>query len=286
MHQLSFGLRCTHDQNFPLLLHFITKYLIIAVLVNKKTLHFSRSTSYQPIKYYIIMKKTVLTLGSALMLLAATTLQAQDELSFGVQGGGVFLPASIGATKIDGKDYQGSWRICVGGGLFVDYRLLDDMMAVGCELGYAPKGFKLAEKKASTSNPDNNYDLTIHPIDIALKVSWLPMGREGGLSFFVGPKFSIPLSTKEKEVGKKDSKAADKDVIRSFNVAGWGGVKYEIAESGFFVGGTYEHSFLDTFTDEQKAKDKKKALGLKEDAAFRPNGIHGFVGFDFGRLLE
>ena len=112
------------------------------------------------------------------------------------------------------------------------------------------------------------------------------MEREGGLSLFVGPKFYIPLVTKEKPIGDKDSKDADKELVNSFNVGVAGGVKYEIEESGFFVGGNYEYFFLDTLGDSQKAKDLKKGFEKEEKDTFNTHGIQAFVGFDFARLLE
>ena len=239
------------------------------------------------------MKKTVLTLGSALMLLATTTLHAQDALSFGVKGGGLISFPIIDKATINAKNYEGKWKLFGGTAGFFEYRLLDDMMGVGLEVGYSQKGLQLAGKKADTNtngasknNTDSKYCLNIHTIDITLPVAWLPMRREGGLSLFVGPRIYFALSTKEKEIGEKDSKKVNKGVIKSFNWGAGGGLKYEIAESGFFAGASYEHFVKDIFTDEQKAKDKKKELGLKEDDAFRTNGAQVFLGFDFARLLE
>ncbi len=239
------------------------------------------------------MKKTVLTLGSALMLLATTTLQAQDALSFGVKGGGCISFPIIDKATINDKNYEGKWKLFGGAAGFFEYRLLDDMMGVGLEVGYSQKGLQLAGKKEDTNNngvnandTDSKYCLNIHTIDITMPVAWLPMRREGGLSLFIGPRFYFALSTKEKEIGEKDSKKVNKGVINSFNWGAGGGFKYEIAESGFFAGGSYEGFFRDTFNNEQKAKDKKKELGLKEDDAFRTHGAQVFLGFDFARLLE
>ena len=234
------------------------------------------------------MKRTILSLGSALLLLT-NTLHAQEEISFGLKGGGsCFLPAIDTATK-NGKDYEGKFNIFAGGGVFFEYRLIEEMLGLGLELGYAKRGIELAEKQSTGSNSTdtkNDYCLDIHALDLTVPITWLPIEREGGLSIFAAPKLYYALATKEKPIGDKDSKDADKELVNSFNWGAAVGVKYEIAESGFFLGANYEYFFRDILGDSNKAKALKTGFGKEENAEFNTRGIHTFLGFDFARLLE
>jgi len=242
------------------------------------------------------MKKSLLSLGCALVLLAANNVNAQDEMSFGLKVGGTFFAPIVDKVEINGVDYEGKWDMFVGGGAFFEYRLLEDMMSVGLEVGYAKRSIKLDVKKeddkdkdSSTKTKDNSdYSLDIHALDITLPISFLPMEREGGLSIFVGPKMYIPLAKKRKKPGEDKSEdfKDEHKLLRDFNIGLTGGVKYEVEESGFFVGASYEYFFLDVYNDNDKVKAMKKALGKKEDDKFCPNGLQAFVGFDFARLLE
>jgi hypothetical protein len=246
----------------------------------------------------LIMKKKILGLGSALMLfLNLNTANADvDDFSFGLKGGGSLFMAPISDAKLGGAvDYEGKVNLFVQGGLFANYRLLDDMMSVGLEAGYSRKGFILDKKEAKSDEKNQNKDdnkkstefgVHTHAIDIAIPVAFLPMGREGGLSIFLGPKVYFPVSNQGKEPGSDESKKLEKEVIRSFNIGGTAGINYEIAESGFFVGANYDYFFLDIFADHKDAEVVKAILGKKKEDSFNLHGAQVSIGYDFARLME
>lgn len=76
--------------------------------------------------------------------------------------------------------------------------------------------------------------------------------------------------------------------MNTFNIGATAGVEYEIAETGFFVGASYEVFFLDTFNSNKEGKAMKKGLvgEDKKDKTFYTHGAQAFVGFDFASLLN
>lgn len=237
------------------------------------------------------MKKTILALGSALLLLT-NTLHAQiEDISFGLKGGGsFFLPTMDTAKRNDNKEYEGNWKMFVTLGPFFKFMPFANM-SIGGEIVYTKMGVELTEKKQSGSNSDNNksedgYCLDIHALDLTVPIAWLPMDEEGGLSLFAGPAVYFVLATKEKPIGDKDSKDADKGLVNPVNAGITCGLEYEIPESGVSVGSQGKFFFLDTFRDDEKAKAFKKDFGKKEEDKSYTCGTQFFICVNIPKLFD
>ncbi|MEL7064230.1 MAG: outer membrane beta-barrel protein, partial [Bacteroidota bacterium] len=226
------------------------------------------------------------------MLFAATPVKALEDMRFGLKGEGLFLPPSIDRIPEEGtQTHEGKMKSTYGGGAFLDYMVLEDMLSVGLEVGYSLKGYKLEEKTQASkkANSDQAIGMDIHSVDLAVPVKLYPMEREGGLAISLGLKAYLALAAKEKKAGVKDAADAEKGIVNTFNIGGTAGVEYEPVESGFLIGANYDIFLLGTLGD--KSNDKAKAyktevLQCKGDDNFWLQGIQGFIGYDFGRMLE
>lgn len=280
------------------------------------------------------MKKTILALGSAVMLFASTPVQAEENMSFGVKGlGSFFMPvvkdasqtsqlykegAGVTSSRTDlFKNFEGNTNMFVGGSVYGEYILDDYNMSIGAEIGYSRKGFSMdfknlteqtsgavVEKTGLHTQDAPKYDsfenerigYYVHALDLSIPFSFFPMGQEEGLSVFIGPKFYFSLAeeaVKDKNEPKKEVKKAKVSqekaprIMSPFNVGLTGGVEYEFADTGFFVGASYEAFFLDTFNNSKEAKDVKDTFVKKDDRdkAFPIHGAQIFVGFDIASLF-
>ncbi len=227
------------------------------------------------------MKKKIVVLGSAFMLFLNASNAQMEDMSFGLKGSiSFFLPVIEKAKK---DTYEGKNYIGFQGGIFAEYRLLDDMLSVGLDTGYAKKGILLAQKEGDKKEAP----IDIHTVDVAMPIAWLPMGRDGGLSVFAGPKMYVKLSSKGKIPEGQEEKLQDNQ-IRKFNFGATGGVKYEILESGFFVAANYDYFFQDLFSNKEEGKALKADLfpDNKKGEDYELQGPQLSLGYDFARLME
>ncbi|MEL6412716.1 MAG: outer membrane beta-barrel protein [Bacteroidota bacterium] len=226
------------------------------------------------------MKKKLLALGSALMLLTSTAKADAGDMSYGLQAGGSLAFPTVGETTIGGTKHKESFlNLFVAGGLFFKYEVID-MMTAGIKIGYNRIGLNL-EKEGSTEAKDA-YSLRIHTLNAAIPVAFLPMGREGGLEIFLGPKAYFPLMSSESKPGSTDSKNPEDSVVTGFNIGATVGTRYEILESGFSVGANYDFFFMSMFGKEAK----NKSIDGLEDKTYFPQGVELTLGYDFSRLME
>ncbi len=227
------------------------------------------------------MKKKLLVLGSVLALLASPAARADEDMSFGARLGGTWFMNPVGDTTVGSdQNYKGELNVFVGGGAFFDYRVVEDMLSVGIDAGYAQRGF--STKLENSTNATEAYSLSIHTLEATVPVAYLPMGYEGGLSVFAGPKVYIPISSSENKINEDTDAAPADGVVSSFNIGAAVGFKYEIMESGLLLAANYEFFFLDMVGN----NDTKTNVGKAADDTFYNQGVQFGLGYDFGRLME
>ena len=261
-----------------------------------------------------IRKKTVLALGSALMLFG-TALHAQEQpWSFGVKGG--FSMAWLRGLKNMGQDQIGgaqatndtSAKKSFTGGLTAGYAFHENV-GVGIEVLYAGLGSTLKTSKKLPSdasdadkknNKPNELNIYSHNIAVPVLVKLFPMGcdpEEGILTVELGPEFVFPVGVtlKKKESGQEEFKEikgkSNKDISKDelFNLMTVGavfGVSYEFPEIGLTLEGRYHWGLMNPLKDDTEAKSLiKDTLVLKEDKTVNTRYAAFSVGYNFARLL-
>lgn len=226
------------------------------------------------------MKKTVLTLVSALAIFA-NSLHAQDmPFGFGLKAG--FINAGIlglgEATKPFGDSENSIWKPWLSGGLHGEYAFHENV-GVGLEALYVGTGGKFSKKGAN----DKSYSITIHQISAIPTLRVYPMGREEGegmLSIHVGPEVSFPI----KASGQKENEDA-KDIKQGINAFGLGavaGVGYELPFGlSFEVRGNF--GFMDVLKEDDNLK--KQELGIAKDKGTKSWYVNASLGYNFANLL-
>ena len=233
------------------------------------------------------MKKTILAIGSALMISAAANAQEQP-LSLGIKASGsMSWLQGLADKKLNGKEGETSPRLFAGGGLTMGYAFHENV-GVGIEVLYAGLGNEIKEKGG-----DEVYRINSHNLAIPLMVKLYPMGydpEEGVLDIHLGVQGELPLAM-DVEKGKKDSLTADSDFKKDehcspFTMSAIAGVGYELPEMGLTVEGRYHFGFMDSLTSDDKGKDYKKKAGLKEEDTLANQQVTVSVGYNFAGLLD
>jgi Outer membrane protein beta-barrel domain len=260
-------------------------------------------------------KKTVLALGSALMLLG-TTLNAQEQpWSFGVKAGGSMswlkgleelTPAKVDNVDMDRK---ASGRIFITGGLTAGYAFHENV-GVGIEVLYAGLGGELETSKklpgdASDDDKKANKPTTLrmhsHNVVVPVMLKLFPMGcdpDEGILTVDLGAQFVMPLSiTLEKKDGQDNAKFEamkdedDKEINKSklansFMIDAIAGISYEFPEIGLTLEGRYHFGFMDFLKSDAEANTyKKDKLGFDDGKNVSNHYATVSLGYNFARLL-
>lgn len=243
------------------------------------------------------MKKTVLILGSALMLFSNVTLQAAEKMKFGLKGGAALFMPPVKEVDIDlivREVHKSKMTTSPSVGIFGDYMILDNL-SVGVELGYSRKGLILSTHYVAADKANlkknlvcpgcgvgirNEYEGNyIHTLDVSMPFAFYPAGKE--LSVFLAPKAYFALVERSYDSRNKKSTREKDRMYNLFNIGLAGGVKYEIAETGVFLGGNYELFFLDTLN----SKTKELVNEANKNKKTYTQGAQFFVGFNLASLL-
>lgn len=260
-------------------------------------------------------KKTVLALGSALMLFA-TTLNAQEQpWSFGVKAGGSMswlrgfeeiFPAKIHNVDTERK---ASGRIFLTGGLTAGYAFHDNV-GVGIEVLYAGLGGELevsaklpanAADDAKKANKPTTFRMHSHNLVIPVMLKLFPMGcdpDEGILTVDLGVQAVMPLSVTLEEKGSGDADKFeaikdndDKDIEKgnlanSFTIDGIAGISYEFPEIGLTLEGRYHLGFMNFLKGDADANTyRKDKLSFEDNKNVKNHYATVSLGYNFARLL-
>lgn len=191
------------------------------------------------------MKKMILTLSTALMLLLSAN--AYSQFNFGVKAG-----ASLG--KIDGVAYKDQFKLGYQLGGFVSVGLMENLAIQG-EILFDQTNTRLADSYASVWNDkfEKGKKLNYLSVPVLLKFN-----QSGFISLLAGPQFSVLTNRDENlyQNGEKLFKSSDFSFVAGV----------EVNLRPFFIYGRYVWGFSDinnALTEKAKTQQIQLGVGLK-----------------------